>query len=108
MLVHKIAAINDVLYYSTPNSVISYNPETKEKETFYTLTDEQKENGSIFGVKIDLRGNMSIYVAQDSASEGKTFSAGKIEPSREPVEPTTVEEVEDNLSVSDDDYILHK
>ena len=95
LLVHKIAAINDVLYYSTPNSVISYNPETKEKETFYTLTDEQKENGSIFGLKIDLRGNVSIYVAQDSASEGKTFSAGKIEPSREPVEPTTVEEVEE-------------
>ena len=75
VLVHKVAAINDVLCYSTPNSVISYNPETKEKETFYTLTDEQKEIGSIFGLKIDLRGNVSIYVAQDSASEGKTFSA---------------------------------
>lgn len=85
----KVACINDVIYYSTPESVISYNPADGTKETYYTLTDEQKNSGYIYGLRIDEYGRVYISIAVMPNSTGKIVEIGQIEPSRKPVEPTT-------------------
>lgn len=90
ILRHKIASINDVLYYSTPDSVCSYDPTTGETAVYYTLTEEQKEKGSIYGLRINEKGQVYVYVTPDGKTEGTVYEVGTITPSREPVEPTII------------------
>ncbi len=84
--------MNGIIYYSTPDSIVSYNPDTKKSDVFYNLTDKQKESGSIYGLNIDVRGNVKIYVAESREVKGTIYDAGRITPENEPIEPTTVQE----------------
>ncbi|MBO4592246.1 MAG: leucine-rich repeat protein, partial [Eubacterium sp.] len=64
---------NGKLVYSTPDSVLQYDPETKNTTTLYKLTDAEKKIGLIFGMTKTKNDKLRYRLGDKPSSESPTI-----------------------------------
>ena len=68
-------AFNSKFYYSTTDSIYELNLSSKAANLVYTLTDEQKSKGYMYGMVIEPNGQMKFNLAQEPGVTGKVCLA---------------------------------
>ena len=67
-----------MLVYNTMDKIYSYDPETEQEQVLYTLTDEEKQIGDIYGSVVN--GNLLQYVLLQRPSRPETIYSIQISP----------------------------
>ena len=73
-----LSSYNGRLVYNTMDKIYSYDPETEQEQVLYTLTDEEKQIGDIYGSVIN--GNLLQYVLLQRPSRPETIYSIQISP----------------------------
>ena len=62
---------DDKFYYSSSDKIYELDVKTKESKVIYGLTDEEKNNGSIWSIFIDAEGKLYYYWSDNPNSQDK-------------------------------------
>lgn len=73
-----MSSYNGRLVYNTMDKIYSYDPETEQEQVLYTLTDEEKQIGDIYGSVVN--GNLLQYVLLQRPSRPETIYSIQISP----------------------------
>lgn len=73
-----LSSYNGRLVYNTMDKIYSYDPETEQEQVLYTLTDEEKQIGDIYGSVVN--GNLLQYVLLQRPSRPETIYSIQISP----------------------------
>lgn len=73
-----LSSYNGRLVYNTMDKIYSYDPETEQEQVLYTLTDEEKQIGDIYGSVVN--GNLLQYVLLQRPSRPETIYSVPISP----------------------------
>lgn len=79
---YSLASFGDQLYYTRSGAIYEYDPATEESAIVYELSEEQKENGYIYGMAMNWNYEMKFLLATgpNEISSGTINTAFQFEP----------------------------
>lgn len=73
-------AYDGKLYYSGKNEIYEWNPQTAQSTVIFSLSEEQKQTGSIYGMNIQHSGELKYLLAPSPNDEGTIYLAKSFAP----------------------------
>lgn len=76
----SLASYNDLLYYSLTDEIYQFNPSTGESSVWYSLSEKQKTEGYIYGMRILTNGEMQFLLATgpNQSDAVGIYTAGRV------------------------------
>ena len=69
-----LGALDGYLYYSGTDKIYEFDIESKTSNTLFTLSDEQKQKGYIYGMNITQSGEIQYILAEDPNVSGEIYT----------------------------------
>lgn len=93
------------LYYGTANTIYSILPDGTDKQAFYTLTEQEADQGSIYGITVDHTGYLRYSINEKPNTEGVIYGI-QLEQTNPPTPDPVLGDLDGDRQVSVADMVL--
>ena len=93
------------LYYGTANTIYSILPDGTDKQAFYTLTEQEADQGSIYGITVDNTGYLRYSINEKPNTEGVIYGI-QLEQTNPPTPDPVLGDLDGDRQVSVADMVL--